>query len=163
MKPWFGYVIEDIMHLNALGQIVKKEWKRSEAIRKNVELDEWIIMPNHFHGILWIKGATTIGRDVARNVSTSEFMSNISPKRGSLSTIIRSFKSAVTKHIRKNHNPNFAWQSQFYDHVIRNETALENIRNYIKENPKNWERDRNNQNLDPGISYQIKTSKRIQQ
>ena len=84
-----------------------------------------------------------VGRDVECNVSTSKYMSNISLKSGSLSTIIRSYKSAVTRSIRKHHNPKFAWQSRFYDHVIRNEIALGNIQHYIIQNHIHWNQDRN--------------------
>ncbi len=70
-------------------------------------------------------------------------MAKISPKRGSLSTVIRSFKSIVTKNSRKI-NPNFKWQPRFYDRIIRNNNELNRIRNYIVNNPKIWERDRNN-------------------
>ena len=70
-------------------------------------------------------------------------MTKISPKRGSLSTVIRSFKSIVTKNSRKI-NPNFKWQPRFYDLIIRNNNELNRIRNYIVNNPKIWERDRNN-------------------
>lgn len=159
MEQWFGRVIDKKMKLNVLGQIVRNEWIKTGKIRNQVELDEWIIMPNHFHGIILLKGETTAGRDVERNVSTSEFMSHISPNKGSLSTIIRSFKSACTKQIRKHHNPNLAWQSRFYDHIIRNETALKIIRIYIKQNPHNRGSDRNNQTVDTGRFYLIESTK----
>jgi len=68
-------------------------------------------------------------------------MSNISLKPGSVSTIIRSYKSVVTKHARKI-NPAFIWQPRFYDHIIRNDGSYERIRQYITENPKNSEEDR---------------------
>ncbi|MFP4622282.1 MAG: transposase, partial [Bacteroidales bacterium] len=71
----------------------------------------------------------------------NQFMSNISPKPGSVSTIIRSYKSIVTKHARKI-NPAFAWQSRFYDHIIRNDRSYERIKQYIIDNPKNWKNDR---------------------
>ena len=88
-------------------------------------------MPNHVHGIIQLLGDEYTSRDVARNVSTSEHMSNISPK------------FAVTRSIRKHHHPKFAWQPRFYDHVIRNDQSLNKIRQYINLNPKNWKRDRN--------------------
>ena len=72
-------------------------------------------------------------------------MSKISPKPGSLAVIIGSYKSIVAKMIRKQLNPiTFAWQSRFYDHIIRNEIELNKIREYIITNPEMWERDRNN-------------------
>lgn len=161
---WFGVVNNEKMDLNKMGEIADSCWTKIPNHFPNVELDEYIIMPNHIHGIIGIndisrdadhnesnyemKSRTNSRRDVACNVSTSNRMSKISPKPNSLSTIIRSFKSAVTKLIRKCHNPNFAWQPRFYDHVIRNENSLEKIQNYILLNPKNWDSDKNNLNED---------------
>lgn len=64
-------------------------------------------------------------------------------KKGSLSIMVGSYKSVVTRFIRKHHNSDFKWQSRFYDHVIRNETALEKIQPYFIQNPANWKQDRN--------------------
>ena len=161
---WFGVVNNEKMDLNKMGEIANSCWTKIPNHFPNVELDEYIIMSNHIHGIIGIndisrdadhnesnykmKSRTNSRRDVACNVSTSNRMSKISPKPNSLSVIIRSFKSAVTKLIRKSHNPNFAWQPRFYDHVIRNENSLEKIQNYILLNPKNWDSDKNNLNQD---------------
>lgn len=68
-------------------------------------------------------------------------MAKISPKCGSLSTIIRSYKSAVTKNARAI-NFDFAWQPRFHDHIIRNEMEFDRIANYIKNNPENWNADK---------------------
>ncbi len=70
-------------------------------------------------------------------------MANIPPKSGSLSTIIRSYKSVVTKNARKIH-PDFEWQSRFNDHIIRNKNSFQRIRNYIINNPRNWDNDKFN-------------------
>jgi REP element-mobilizing transposase RayT len=80
------------------------------------------------------------GRDVACNVSTdnNNYFSNISPKLFSLSTIIRSFKSAASKQIHELGNRDFSWQARFYDRIIRNEKELYNIRQYIEQNPIKW-------------------------
>ncbi|WP_408048900.1 hypothetical protein [Tenacibaculum halocynthiae] len=67
-------------------------------------------------------------------------MSKIAPKAGSISTIIRSYKSVVTKNARKI-DTNFAWQSLFHDHIIRNAKAFDNIQNYIANNPSKWDED----------------------
>ncbi|MBU0577427.1 transposase, partial [Patescibacteria group bacterium] len=76
---------------------------------------------------------------------THQFFSKISPKSGSLSTVIRSFKSIVTKTTNKIYpGINFKWQARFYDHIIRNEKSLNEIRGYIYDNPERWELDRNN-------------------
>ncbi|SLM28881.1 conserved hypothetical protein [Desulfamplus magnetovallimortis] len=72
-------------------------------------------------------------------------MSKISPKSNSISTIIRSYKSAVTRHARRM-GFEFQWQSRFHDHIIRNDVEYQRIYNYIKNNPANWEEDRFFQN-----------------
>ena len=127
------------MILSPIGGIVFNEWIKTEQIRENVILDAFVIMPDHFHGILIIQNdgdTNRHGRDVARNVSTN--MSYISPKPQSLSAIVRSFKSAVTRQCRKTGFTNFQWQSRFYEHIIRSENDLNRIREYIINNPLQW-------------------------
>ena len=121
--------------LSKIGEIVECEWERTCEIRENVELDEYVVMPDHFHGILIICDSHC--RDVARNVSTGNIMSRISPKSNSLSAIIRSFKSAVTKKCGE-HGLYFAWQSRFHEHIIRDEIELNQKRKYIFNNPLKW-------------------------
>ncbi|MDZ7722170.1 MAG: transposase [candidate division KSB1 bacterium] len=70
----------------------------------------------------------------------NKFMSDISPKSGSVSTLIRSYKSAVTRHAHRL-GFDFTWQSRFYDHIIRNDQAFERISDYIRNNPLNWQDD----------------------
>jgi len=67
-------------------------------------------------------------------------MASISPKKGTLSTIIRSYKSVVTKNARYIH-ADFAWQSRFHDHIIRDDKSFHNIATYIRNNPINWQKD----------------------
>ncbi|MEL6131738.1 MAG: transposase, partial [Cyanobacteria bacterium J06628_4] len=78
------------------------------------------------------------------SLSLSKTMSAISPKRGSLGAIVRSYKSSVTRHCRQNGYSHFAWQPRFYEHIIRADGSIEYIRRYIVNNPRNWQRDRNN-------------------
>lgn len=82
------------------------------------------------------------GTDVACNVRTSknEFMAAISPKSNTVSTIIRSYKSAVTKYCNRLGLP-IAWQSRFHDHIIRNDESFQRISKYISDNPMNWPED----------------------
>jgi REP element-mobilizing transposase RayT len=111
-------------------------------------------MPNHVHGIVIIRnnndGNGCGRRDVAmqrlyRYDGKHPAMSKISPESKSLSVIIRSFKSIVSKTVnQKFPNIQFQWQSRFYDHIIRNEKSLKAIRIYIKTNSSNWKQDRNN-------------------
>ncbi|MEW6703102.1 MAG: transposase [Bacteroidota bacterium] len=132
----FGKVVKGRMKLNDLGMIAEKYWNEIPNHFKNVELDCYVIMPNHLHGIIIINEQR---RDVACNVSTMNKYAPISPKTNSLSVIVRSFKSAGTKQIHELGYLNFYWQSRFYDRIIRNEKEVYNIRNYIEHNPLKWE------------------------
>jgi putative transposase len=119
----FGEVIECNMILNELGADVKKIWEEIPSHYSNTELDYFQIMPSHIHGIIIINNA---------KLSKSE-------QKITLSNIIGSFKSAVTKHINETGRIKFSWQPRFYEHIIRNEKELFFIRKYIQENPLKWE------------------------
>lgn len=123
--PYFGEVIETKMKLNYMGIIVNKFWREIPKHYPTVELDYFIIMPNHLHGIIIMNCAVETGHAPSLHKPT-------------LSNIVGSFKSAVTKKIRKELNSKFYWQSRFYDRIIRNEEELLIIRNYILQNPLRW-------------------------
>jgi putative transposase len=133
-KPYFGEVIDSEFHFSLAGIIVAEEWVRTEALRPIVSLDEWVIMPNHLHGIIIIEDVETPRRGVCTNASKW--------KANSLGSIINQFKGACTRRIRKAGNTDFTWQSRYFDHIIRNEVALRRIRRYIQENPLKWALDR---------------------
>ncbi|MCX6170581.1 MAG: hypothetical protein NTX65_14640 [Ignavibacteriales bacterium] len=132
---YFGNIESEKMVQNRMGQIAEEEWLKTKLIRSNVELDYFVIMPNHLHGIIII---TNNSKDVARNVSTNNKFSEITPKFGSLSTIIRSYKSATSKRIHEIGYLKFSWQPRFYERIIRDEKELNNIRRYIEQNPLKW-------------------------
>ena len=147
-QHWFGHIDGAKMHLSGIGKIADQFWRDIPRRFDHVRLDEYVIMPNHIHGIIVIM---VRGRSVACNGSTgqknkntcdrvksSHRMSAMSPKPGSLPTVIRSFKSAVTRQVRLETNPKFQWQSRYYDHIVRNHSDLERIRRYIRNNPNNW-------------------------
>jgi REP element-mobilizing transposase RayT len=135
---FFGDIVNGEMMLNAEGQIVAEEWIKTAEIRNNIELDEWVVMPNHFHGILVINEC----RGTARRAPTVEQFGK--PVPGSIPTIIRSFKSAVTKRINELHNSPGAkiWQRNYYEHIIRNEKSYVRIAEYIINNPAKWTLDK---------------------
>jgi putative transposase len=147
---WFGNVVNGEMKRNEMGEIAHQSWMEIPNHHTNVLLDEFIVMPNHVHGIIVLCGNVACNpdgnvenencRDVVCNVSTT----GISPKRGSLGAIIRSYKSAVTNGCHTRGHDKFTWQSRFYDHIIRDEKGLNEIRFYIRNNPSRWEFDRNN-------------------
>jgi putative transposase len=137
---FFGKVTNGKMILNELGKIVDEEWRRTKEIRMNIDLDYYIIMPNHIHGIIIINGVETHRvRLEENNLGINGDACDASLPKNCLSDIIRGFKSAATKQIIKNGCPDFAWQPRFYDRIIRNEKELFNIRKYIEENPLRWE------------------------
>jgi REP element-mobilizing transposase RayT len=107
---------------------------KTASLRKSVELDEYVVMPNHLHGIIILKQVVETTR---RGVLTPV---DINPD--TLGTIIGQFKSACTRRIRADYTRDFAWQSRFYDHVIWDETDLRRIRQYIRDHPVKWEMDK---------------------
>lgn len=127
---FFGDIQNDKMILNESGHIVEAEWLATPNIRKNVSLDEYVIMPNHLHGIICIEGN--------KDPNISKPIKSLSQN---LSSIINGFKSAATSKIRKHEVVDFAWQSRFYDRIIRNEKELYIIRRYIEQNPLRWHLD----------------------
>ena len=150
---FFGDVMGGKIILNECGEIVFEEWIKTKMIRQNIELDEFIIMPNHFHGILLINhmihnvgtprwGVQKFQRTRHRRVPTKTM--NKFWKPNSLGSIINQFKSIVTKRIRINGNEKFAWQPRYYEHIIRNKKDMERIQEYIINNPVQWESDENN-------------------
>lgn len=131
----FGEIKNEEMILNDLGRIVEKEWMKTPDIRKNVGLDEFIVMPNHIHGIIVIN-YKIVGIDC--NQSLHKF----GPQSNNLFAIIRGFKGAATKQINSFKTVGTSvWQSRFYDRVIREEKELIRIRQYISNNPGNWQGD----------------------
>ena len=142
---YFGQISKSKMQLSQVGKIAQKHWQEIPQHFVGVHIDEYVIMPNHVHGIVIIDNPR---RDVACYVSTDNddvnpTMSQLSPKPGSLSAIVRSYKSSVTRWCRQNGDDDFCWQSRFYEHIIRNQTALNNIRRYIINNPAKWSEDTN--------------------
>ncbi len=143
-EPLFGQVEDGRMALNAFGRIVWEEWFRTAQVRPYVELfeDEFVVMPNHIHGIIWIVGKPV---GATRRVAPTDGHPR-GPAPGSLGAIIVQFKSIVTKRINAlRGTPGVpVWQRNYYEHIIRNERALRAIRRYIIENPRRWHLDRYN-------------------
>ncbi len=148
----FGAVVNGAMRLNAWGEIVREEWFKTAQIRPYVRLydDEFVVMPNHVHGIIWIVGDDDVNVGATRRVAPT--IPNVAPAKPcgpapkSIGAIIGQFKSAVTKRINAWHNTPGApvWQRNYYEHIIRDERALNAIRHYILENPRRWHLDRHN-------------------
>ena len=139
---YFGEIINRKMQLSKIGQIVFDEWIKTPQIRKNVQLDEWVVMPNHFHAIVIIENDNVMSHVGARRgVPLQQFGRSQS---NSLSMIVNHFKSAVKRWCNKNNRGYFQWQRNYYEHIIRNENELYIKRRYIINNPMKWELDKNN-------------------
>jgi REP element-mobilizing transposase RayT len=131
------------MHLSEIGQIASQMWYEIPVHFPYIGLDSFVVMPDHIHGIIVINrsiGTPIVGalhatpllpHDTEQLVDKT--MSSISPKSGSLSVVIRSFKSAVIKQVNKIDN-NFSWQRGFYDTIICTNGQLSRIRKYISDN-----------------------------
>jgi len=143
---YFGNISNGKMILSESGQIAYNLWYELPEHFAFVSMDEFVVMPNHVHGIVIIESTTTVGTLHATSLQNAtshrsiqnEFMSTISPKPGSLATVIRSYKSAVSKNIHLS-DPDFSWQPRYYDHLIRSDKELDRIRNYIINNPVKWD------------------------
>ncbi|NJL77405.1 MAG: transposase [Saprospiraceae bacterium] len=172
----FGECKDGRMKLSTMGLIVQGCWYEIPRLNHQVRLGEFIVMPNHVHGILMLEEmddgheigdgvvetlqcnvSTDENTDANMNINTnadvnadantdthpkSEFFRGISPKRGSVSRMLGSFKSACSYHIHKAFpDAEFAWQERFHDHIIRSEESFVQISNYIVNNPLKWEED----------------------
>lgn len=222
---YFGEIINEQMCLSEIGKLAQQYWSEIPKHFPHIQLDEFVIMPNHIHGILIIRdfcrdvalqhptvkrptikhppqNVPTINKpfpiengkhneshvkyldwldeingcnvdenfeidmvdfeisgDVAGDValqhpynreqpfyhpskkSTPSYFSNIAPKSGSISVVIRSFKSVVSKHAHRVH-ADFQWQKLFHDRIIRDRDEFIRVKYYIRNNPKNWEKRR---------------------
>lgn len=135
MREWLGRVEGNRVVLNEKGVIVKKYLEEIPIHFKNVDIDEYIIMPNHLHIIIIIH-PQTVGEADLRPLQNT----NMDKTKMLLSKIIHGFKGTVTRHLRKQRLP-FCWQRSFYEHVIRSEISLTKIRAYIYLNPYKWHTD----------------------
>lgn len=149
-KCLFGYIDNDVMVLDEFGNIAYNEWLQTGEMRKNVVLQEFVIMPNHMHSIIEINDSTRRGtmlralvhRDTKnegtwQRAPTEQFGK---PTSNTIPTIIRGFKSTVTKQINniRNTQGQSVWQRSYYEHVIRNEKSYNRISEYIRYNAEKW-------------------------
>jgi len=148
----FGEIVEGEVRLNRVGMVAQREWERLSNRFPAVQIDSYVIMPNHVHGIIVIMGRGTAelftdkDPEILRRAPTPIREQFGQPVPGSIPTIIRSYKSAVTYRVNLMRNSGSAqvWQRNYYEHVVRDEAELNHIRRYILNNPLQWEMDREN-------------------
>jgi len=133
-EHYLGKIVDSEIKLSEIGGIAHQEWLKTKDLRKdmNIVLNEFCIMPNHIHAIIKIIDTKHVNC-TAKN--------KFGPQSKNLGAIIRGFKSAVKKYAAIN-NIEFAWQPNYHDHIIKSEEEFYKIRNYIRNNPKNWKEDR---------------------
>jgi REP element-mobilizing transposase RayT len=152
---YFGEIENGQMQLSPTGVIADILWHEIKNHSQNVELGEFVVMPNHIHGVLII----TDDNANVDNVETGHALSLQSDNqsepeqktigqqrfqnigKNSISSIVGSYKSAVTKHANRL-GFDFAWQTRFHDHIIRDDKSFQHISNYIINNPANWQEDK---------------------
>ncbi len=164
-KHYFGKISHGKMILNEIGELAEKEWLKTPEIRSdmNLELGEFIVMPNHFHALITIgrnnyNTCTDATPQISNNSRTGAMLgvsenalphsdamhrvltTKFGPQSKNLASIIRGFKSSVTINARKI-NPKFAWQTRFHDHIVRDFDSFHRIEHYIRNNPAKWVED----------------------
>ena len=144
----FGDIVNQKMRLNASGRMVDVQWQQLPNRFNHIKLDEYILMPNHLHGII-IVGAGLVPAQKEKRATT-----RVAPTKPILGMVVGGFKSITTnKYMNgvQNHDwPPFdkrLWQRNYYEHIIRDDGSLSDIREYIVHNPKNWQQDIYNRTL----------------
>jgi REP element-mobilizing transposase RayT len=138
-----GEIVDEEMMLSSYGKVAKTCFEEIPLHFAHAELDAFVIMPNHLHGIIVLANTTEVAAQHAAPLRNGV---SLRPAPGSLSTIVRSFKSASTRRInelRAMEGTHF-WQRDYYEHVIRNDRDMDRIRGYITTNPLKWSLDREN-------------------
>lgn len=149
-KCWFGNITDGKMKLSKMRQAAEKYWQEIPKYFPFSALNDFVIMPDHLHGIIIIdkiyqqlyknNAATIIRRDAINRVSTTGGITGINNPmlKENLSKVIRWYKGRTKFEIAKL-NSNFYWQPRFYDRIIRNDIEFEKLKKYIFENPLKWE------------------------
>jgi len=137
--PLFGQIADATVRLNSYGEVVDECWRQIPNHNPLVQLDAFVVMPNHLHGIV-VLVQDAPGRGTTCRAPTERFGQ---PVPGSLPTLIRSFKSAAARTINelRGRPGGRVWQRGYYERVIRNERELSAVRRYIVYNPLRWELD----------------------
>jgi REP element-mobilizing transposase RayT len=140
---FFGDIQNGNMQLSEIGKLAEQYWMEIPNHFSFIELENFVVMPNHVHGILIINNISLSECVETRQCLVSTIGSSRFQNQGknTISSIVGSYKSIVTKMSRKI-NQNFGWQSRFHDHIIRNSKSFDTIQNYIFDNPLNWKNDK---------------------
>jgi REP element-mobilizing transposase RayT len=147
-EHFFGNIKNGIIQLSEIGKLAEQFWYEIPNHFSMVELGNFVVMPNHVHGILIIDKTNDepfveTRQCLVSNIETNSIIGSSrfqNQGKNTISSIVGSYKSIVTKMSRQI-NPNFGWQSRFHDHIIRNSKSFDNIQHYIEQNPLKWNED----------------------
>jgi len=140
----FGEIKNGKMCVDVRGEIVQAIWYTLPNRFPGIDIDHFVVMPNHIHGILIRTDLVVPNREESSSSTTTNSLQQYrsSPKRfQSLKEIARTFKAAISHSIRTSSTPEFAWERNYHEHIIRNEAELLSIREYIVNNPRKWQED----------------------
>jgi REP element-mobilizing transposase RayT len=150
----FGKINAGKMVLNVAGNYAKKCWKDIPEHYPLVQLDEYVIMPNHVHGILILRDFPVGANNHSPECMDQPGANNHSPLRKppnricgtskTIGSVVRGFKIGVTKWFRDKSPDAMVWQRNYYEHICHDEYELIRIRQYIRDNPRNWGSDEEN-------------------
>lgn len=157
----FGDVVDGEMRLNAAGQMMQSVWDELPAFYPGVDTDEFVVMPNHMHGIVVLVGATPCGRPEPGQAQGPAPTVTAMPTL-SLSDVVHRFKTLTTKRYADGVKqlgwppfPGRLWQRNYYEHIVRNDESLNRIREYIVTNQIQWEIDRENPDIVVGARCNV--------
>ncbi len=140
-NSFFGFIDNHKVIHSETGKIASQFWQEIPLHFAHVKIDEFVIMPNHIHGIIMLDYSIVELINVS-NIESGKEKKNLNkfsqPVKNSVSVIINQYKSSVKRWCNKNNYTDFCWQSRFYDKIVHNECSLEEIRKYIINNPRNW-------------------------
>lgn len=138
----FGQIVDHEMRRSAIGTVADSELRELSGHYLNVSVDEYMVMPNHIHAIIMIDGEHCFAPSA--KVPVESITAFESPRAGSLSAIVRSYKAGVTLKCRDLGFRQEIWQGRFHDHLLRGDKVISAVREYIRSNPANWAKDREN-------------------
>ena len=146
-----GDIVEGRMHLSEAGRLAQVAWEDLPHHYPHVQIDVWVIMPNHMHGIVILAEVQATEDDMPVDVGAGL---KPAPTRHGLPEILRAFKTFSARRINALHNTVGTpfWQCNYYEHIIRNEAALNRIRQYIADNPARWAEDPENPVVREGVA-----------
>lgn len=135
-----SHCIGERTSLTPLGKIVQEEWLATGEKNPDVELDDFVVMPDHFHSIIWLRNPLDAVPmlNYERTPQTPGYTSTFGGKIARLSHLIKYFKGMAKRKANLHGYPSFKWQRRFHDRIIRNEKELHHIRYYIQQNPIRW-------------------------